>query len=155
MFENIGILDINTRIKKKYNLHLSALKNFIKKNDPLTGSEKKILSIFCERSTVSKLCSNEPRGVLLLNIMGSLRVLFYTAPFNYVCEDLKKIGFKVFFERGCISQISREYTRQSKQRFDMGFETETKMTWKQAKKNIEKPVVQIIRRRNFTKKLKY
>ena len=101
---------------------------------------------------VSKLCSNEPRGVLLLNIMGSLRALFYTAPFGYVCNDLRKIGLNVFFERSCISQILREYTKQSKQRFDMGFKTESNMSWTQAKRNIEKPVVQIIRRRNFLKK---
>lgn len=151
MFEKIGLIDPNYKVKKKYNLHLKALKNFIKNNTPLTDSEKKILSIFCSRNKVSKMCADEPRGVLLLNIMGSLRVLFYTAPFPYVCEDLKTIGLSVFFDRACKQQVSREYGKQSKQRFDMGFKIESTTSWKQAKRDVQKPTVEIIRRRRIIK----
>ena len=114
MFEKIGMIDPNYRIKTKYNRHLKALKNFIKDNEPLNEQEKKILSVFSSRSKVSKMCLDEKRGTLLLNIMGSLRVLFYTAPFPYVCNDLKKIGLNVFFDRSCKQQVSREYNKQSK-----------------------------------------
>lgn len=84
MFFEIHFFDPDCKRKQQFNRHLRALLNFIKKNSPFTSKELSILSTFNKRSLCIKSIDLIERKTLILNMLGSLRIVFFNKPFEEV-----------------------------------------------------------------------